>query len=201
MLTSAIIARFNLQVDDSSELSSSEELDLANEVYSEVCNDRPWEWLKRTATGSTSISVPYIALPSDFKELSPNKEGVSVIFVGTTFEEYAVVPFSSRREHRDESNVCYIDVPNARLYFALQPTEVKTIEFDYLAKPTALTTATEPLITDSSFGNMIAYGMARRFPSIEQADKATSYANANEGEFNRILNDYRFIDANIKLGM
>jgi hypothetical protein len=200
MLTSAIIARFNLQIDDASELSSDEELALANEVYSEVCNDRPWEWLKSTFSGSTSVSVPYVALSSDFVMFSPNKENRSVVFIGTDYQEYSVVPFSSRREHLDADGFCYLDMVNRRLYFTKQPTEVKTVEYDYIKKPTALTTATEPIITTDSFGNMIAYGMAKRFPSIEQADKATSYARDNDSEYNHILTDLQIEDAHNKLG-
>ena len=69
-----IIERFQLQIDDSSELSSDESLALANEIYTDIQNDRNWEWLKNTYTGTQSTSDPYVALPSDFKTLSPNKE-------------------------------------------------------------------------------------------------------------------------------
>jgi hypothetical protein len=37
-----IIARFQLQVDDASELSTDESLALLNEVYSDICNYRYW---------------------------------------------------------------------------------------------------------------------------------------------------------------
>lgn len=201
MLTSAIIERFRLQVDDATELSSDEEVALANEVYNEICNDRPWEWLKGEASGTTSTSVPYIALPSDFKELAPNKYLKSVVFVGSDYQEYTVVPFSARREHRDQDGFCYIDVPNQRLVFTKQPTEAKAVEFDYIKKPTDLTTSTEPVLTTAQFGNLIAYGMAKRFPSIEQAEKGTSYAGENAAEYKRILTDLQFEDSNIKLGM
>src|SRR4051812_2394029 len=96
-----IIDKFELQVDDASELSSDESLDLANDVYTEVQDDRDWEWLKRTATDTTSTSVPYINLPGDFKKIAPNKDNRSVVFVGTDFQEYEVVSFSDRRDYRD----------------------------------------------------------------------------------------------------
>lgn len=201
MLTSAIIARFNLQVDDASELSSDEELALANEKYFRVCDDRPWEWLKKQATGTTSTSLPYIALASDFKQLSPNKEGKSVVFVGADFQEYVVVPFSSRREHRDQDGVCYIDVPNKRLYFTKQPTAAEAVEYDYISRPADLTTATQPLVETDNFGNMIAYAMAADFPSIEQAEKSSSYANENMQKYEALLEDLKFEDANIKLSI
>ena len=201
MLTSAIIARFNLQVDDASELSSDEEFALANEVYKQIADDRPWEWLKSTATGTTSTTVPYVALEADFKELSPNKNGKSVVFVGSDYQEYKIVPFSERREYRDKSGYCYVDVANQRLYFTLQPTSALAIEYDYIKRPEDLELATEPLVETANFGNMIAYGMAARFPSIEQAEKGTSYANENERNYTKLLEDLKFEDTNIKLGM
>lgn len=201
MIGTDIIARFNLQVDDSSELSSTEELALANEIYTDIANDRQWEWLKTTATGTTSISVPYVALPADFKELSQNKENRSVIFVGTDYSEYEVVPFSSRRDYRDQDGFCYIDVPNQRLYFTLQPTSTKAIEYDYIKRPAALTTATAPLVTTDQFGKLIAYGMAAKFNPIEQTDKSSSYRQENQIEYTRILSDIQMEDSNIKLSM
>lgn len=201
MIASDIIERFQLQVDDSSELSSAEELALLNEVYVDVCNDREWEWLKATATGSTSTSVPYIALPADFKQVVPNKDNRSVVFVGTDFQEYLIIPFSSRRDHRDQDGYCYIDSVNQRLYFTLQPTSVKAIEYDYIKRPTALIASTAPIVTTDQFGNLIAYGMAAKFNPIEQTDKSVSYQKENRVEYLRILSDLQLEDANIKLSI
>lgn len=201
MITSDIIARFELQVDDSSELSTDESLALAQEIYDDVCNDREWEWLKTSYTGSTSVSVPYIALPSDFKQLTPNKDNKSIVFVGTDYQEYLVIPFSSRREHRDQDGFCYIDVPNQRLYFTLQPTSVKSVEFDYIKRPTALTLSTAPVVTTDQFGKLIAYGMAAKFNPIEQTDKSSSYRLENQNEYLKLLSDFRLEDVNIKLSL
>lgn len=202
MQTQTIIERYRLQVDDASELSTDEELDLANEVYSEVCDDRPWEWLKTTFTDVTSTTLPYIDLPANFKELSLNSKNESVVFVGADFAEYKVIPFSSRRDYRNQSGFCYIDIVNMRLYFTVQPTSVEAIEFDYIKRPTSLTLSTEPLVSTNQFGRMISYGMASKFVNIEQVDKSKgSYQKENKGVYDGILNDYRLEDANIKLAM
>lgn len=201
MIGSDIIARFELQVDDASELSTDESLALANEVYVAICDDRPWEWLKTTATGSTSTSVPYVALASDFKSLTPNSEGYSVIFVGTDYQEYRVVPFSSRRDYRNQDGYCYIDVPNQRLYFTLQPTSVKAIEYDYIKRAAALTLSTAPLVTTDQFGKLISYGMAAKFNNIELSEKDSSYQRENAREYFSILSDLQIEDANIKLSI
>lgn len=201
MIGSDIILRYRLQVDDASELSDAEEIALLNEIYTDVTDDREWEWLKAPATGNTSISVPYIALPADFKNVVPNKDGKSVIFIGTDYNEYQVIPFSSRRDHRDQDGYCYIDVPNQRLVFTLQPTSVKAVEYDYIKRPAAITVSTAPLITTTKFGDMIAYGMAAKFTPIENGNKMTSYANENQLRFKSILLDYATEDAMIKLSI
>lgn len=201
MLTSQIIARFELQVDDASELSTDESVALAQQVYTEVCNDRDWEWLKATATGTMSTSVDYIALPADFKKVVPNSHGKSVVFVGSDYSEYEIIPFSSRRDYRDQSGYAYIDIPNSRLVFTKQPTEAKSIEFDYIKKPDALTIATEPILTSDEFGVLIAYGMASKFNPIEQTEKSMSYQKENNVEFLQRLSDFRSEDAEIKLSI
>jgi hypothetical protein len=201
MLTSDILLRYALQTDDASELSSTEQLDLAQEVYDEIQDDRDWEWLRATATGTTSTTVSYVALPSDFKKLMPNKDNKSVVFVGTDYQEYLVIPMSSRHDYRNMDGFCYIDVPNQRLVFILQPTSVRPIEYDYIKRATALTPATSPLVDTTQFNNLIAYGMARKFVNIEQTPKDVSYARENRDEYNRILSDFRLVDAEIKLSI
>lgn len=194
-----IIARFQLQVDDSSELSTDEELDLLNEVYNDIADDREWEWLRKTATGTTSVSVPYIALPSDFKNIVPNRDGRSVVFVGSDFREYEVVPYSARRDYRDQSGICYIDIPNFRLYFTLQPTSAETVEYEYIHRPTAILAGTSPLFKGKN--EIIAYGMAAKFNPMELSEKSSSYRIENLAEYRRLLSELATEDALIKLSI
>jgi hypothetical protein len=223
MLGSDIITRFNLQIDDASELSDSETLDIANEVYEDICNDRPWEWLKSSYSGSTSASVPYIALPSDFKLILPNYSGLSsgsfnnlgvpsgyrpssyasfanqaVVFVGTTLTPYTIIPHSERRNYLNQDGFVYIDPVNSRLVFTLQPTEVKTVEYDYIKIPAAIEAGTSPLFR-SGFHKIIPYGMAARFNPIEGTDKNESYQKENQESYDKILADMAVEDAEAKL--
>lgn len=198
MTGTQIIEKFNLQVDDSSELSSAEVLDLLNDVYNEIQDDRPWEWLRVTATGTTSTTLPYVALPNDFKMLAPNKDNRTVIFVGTQYAEYTVVSYEDRRNYRNQDGYCYIDVPNQRLYFTLQPTSAQAIEYDYIKVAAAITTSTSPLFR-SGYHKIIAFGMAAKFPAIEQSNKATSYGTDNKATYLSLLADMAVEDANIKL--
>ncbi len=195
-----IIEKYNLQVDDASELSSDEELALANDVYDDVCDDRDWEWLKESFTGTTSISVPYIALPDDFKYIAPNKDNRSVVFVGDEFSEYEVVSYSDRRNYRNMSGFCYIDVPNSRLVFTLQPTEAKSVEYDYIKIQEPLEDDTSPLFR-SGFHVIIAYGMAAKFNNLEQTDKAVSYQRENTGLYNGVLSKMQMEDSKVKLSL
>lgn len=210
-----IILRFNLQVDDSTELSDKESLVLLNQVYREVQNDRAWEWLKTSHSGTTSTSVPYISLPSDFKMLSPNFSGESrwewwlsywanqgnqsVVYVWSDYEIYRVIPYSNRREYREQSNFCYIDVPNQRLYFTKQPTTAESVEFDYIKRASDLTTATEPLFNDA-YHEVLAYGMASKFDPIQLTAKdSTNYMADNTRQYLSILQQMQMEDAYIKL--
>ena len=198
ILTSELIERFNLQVDDSSELSGEEELGLANEVYGDVQNDRSWEWLKKTFTGTMSTSLDYIDLPVDFKYLVPNKDERSVVFVGAEYSEYKVVGFSQRREYRNQNGYCYIDQSTSRLYFTLQPISAKSVEYDYIKVANALTVSTAPIFAER-FSNIIPYGMAAKFNPIELSDKQTSYQLENSLAYRKILSDMQIEDAYIKL--
>lgn len=203
MTGTQIIQKFNLQVDDDSELSDVEALDLANDVYNEVADDRPWEWLKKSFTGNTSATVPYIALPTDFKCVAPNVDNgsgaeIAVVFVGATFSKYVIISSADRRDFRDQGGFAYIDVPNARLVFTKQPTSVQAVEYDYICVHTALTTSTGPLFR-SGFHKIIAFGMAAKFAPIEQTDKSTSYQKENKAAYDNLLSDLAVEDAQLKL--
>mgnify|MGYP001593859536 CR=1 FL=1 len=224
MTGTQILDKFNLQVDDSSELSDTEALDLANDVYQEIQDDRPWEWLKKSFAGNTSASVPYIALPSDFKEVVPQYSGLqngsfnnlgvpagyrapvytsptnqAVVFVGTTYSPYRIISYQDRRNYRDQDGFAYVDVPNARLVFTKQSTSVQTVEYDYVSIATAIAAGTSPLFR-AGFHKIIAYGMAAKYANIEQAsDKGSSYQKENQELYNDVLMAMAEEDANIKL--
>src|SRR5665213_1200404 len=75
-----IIDKFETYTGDTSELSSEDELDLANKIYRAVCNDRPWEWLKKTATGIVGVSngIATASVPSDFKYFVENDQATDI---------------------------------------------------------------------------------------------------------------------------
>lgn len=177
-----IIEEFRLYVDDSSELSSAEEVSLLNKIYHKVLDHKDWEFLRKEHTATASITVPYISLPSDFKNIAINwqdnwdGEPSQVVFLGT--KRITLIPFSMRRNYDSNSNFCYIDARQNRLYFCGQPTSADSISFDYIYIPDDLTTITSPVF-NATHHSVIMHGMVVDFYSIEQTDKARSYYEEN----------------------
>jgi hypothetical protein len=199
MITSAIIDKFELYVDDGTELSSSEELDLAQKVYDAVCNNRPWEFLKKTH--SATISGNAITLPTDFAYMTINGQSSDssvaqetetegkVIYVGTNLTPVRMVNFSDRRKHQNE-NVAYIDMADGKIKFITTQTDTSA-EYDYIKIPPALTLATSPVFPER-FHHIIFHGMAIDDYIIQQFDKARSYKDENTVAYNSILRDMAY---------
>lgn len=204
MTGAEIITAFELQVDDLTELSSVEELALANKVYHKIAMDRPWEILKKTHAGTQSVTVPYIALPSDFAYLTENYNhtdrsyyaGRPVVFIGTNYQPYEVVSWSDRRTVRTDTNKCYIDIANSRLYFTVQPTTAQTVEFDYMSVPTDITTGTSPVFP-ARFHKIFQHGMAVEDFVLQLSDKAKSYAPENRALYESYLEDMAMWNAEL----
>lgn len=197
MTTAQIIDKFRLYVDDSSELSSAQELALAEKIYRQVLDEHDFEFLKKEYSGTTSGD--YISLPSDFKNIAINYtqdgEPEQVVFVGSTFEVYKVIPFSERRSYRDHSNCCYIDKRQNRLYFTSTPSSGLAVEFDYIYNPDALTTGTSPVF-DAIHHDIIYHGMVMDYYSIEQTEKGRAYFSENSAWYQKFLT--RMKNVNLK---
>lgn len=193
-----IIDKFELYVDDATELSSTEELALLNEKYQEICAERNWEFLKASDSGTLSTTVPYIDLPSDFVHLLPNAgytenyisddAGMApvVVFVGSTYRPYRVVNWSDRRQYRDRDGFAYLDYNNARVYFTKQPTSGDSYELDYKSRPTDITNNTSPVFP-AEFHPLLYLAMAIDDDIIQRYEKARSYAGENQAKFNRLF--------------
>lgn len=194
-----ILKKFELYYDDGTSLSSQEESDLFDKIYDAVCSVRPWEILRKVFTGTTSTSVPYIDLPSDFQYLSENGNYSTpdyiargpVVFVGTNYTPYQVVSFADRRQYRTQSEVCYIDIVNNRLYFTVQPTTVQPVEFDYIHIPPPLALNESPIFP-ARFHDIFYHGMVIDQNIIEMSDKAKSYAPENKRYYEDTLKDMAY---------
>lgn len=198
-----IIEKFHVQTDDSTELSSDEELDLLNDVYLEICAERAWEILKTSATGT--IVNNEITLPSDFAFLYPNRDfagntteaHLPVIFIGSNYTPVQIVNFDARRQYRNSKNVAYLDIANNKLVFQMTPA-FDTYEFDYIKIPPVLTTATSPVFP-SRFHKRIAYEMATQDAIIQMSDKVQLMYDVNMREADRYKSNMEYWDSKQQL--
>jgi len=203
MNTTEVIAQFRLQVDDSTELSSVEELQLLNDVYLQTASERPWQILKTQSAGT--IVSGEIALPSDFAFLYNNYDYNSsmvesrkpVVFVGSTYKPFIIVNFEERRQYRDRSNYAYLDIANNKLVFTQTPTET-TYEFDYVRVP-AMLTAGATLIFPPRFCKKFAYDMAIQDSIIQMSDRAATMVGFNTQESNRYMGNLQMWDSKLQI--
>lgn len=194
MTKSEIITKAQLYLDDTSELSTQEFSDLFDKMYRKVNADRPWEGTKKEASTTTSASVPYVALESDFLYLTANHNFTDssyeanrpVVFRGANYSPYKVVSWSDRRQYRDVENYAYVDFANSRLYFTKQPTVVEAVEYDYHAQQAALSNSESPWFP-AEFHDMLYHFMVSDDFMIQHSDKAKSYASENWAAGNAIL--------------
>lgn len=171
-----IIAKFRTWVDDGTELSATDELDLLNQVYLNVWLDRPWEFAKKGR--SETINGTDIALPADFShilETEVNEEQKKVVWVDDKY--YEVINFSDRRNYTGKDGYCWVDIANNKLEFT--KLVYGTLTYDYIYTPDDLTLSAEPAFP-ARFHHCIYHLMAADDYIIQQFDKARSYAKENE---------------------
>jgi|GEM_PF-6792860 len=198
-----IIVKAQLYLDDTSELSTQEFSDLFDKMYRKVTRMMPWEGTKQEGTGTTSTSVPYIALPEGFLYLTANANHSTsnyeasgpVIFRGPDYKQYPVVSWSDRRQYRN-AEYAYIDLANSRLVFTAQPTVAEAVEFDYHGQATVLADGESPWFP-SDYHDAIYHFMVSDDFMIQQSDKAKSYARENEREGNAIMDDMKYWNASL----
>lgn len=218
--TTDIISKFETYLDDATELSSQEELELCNKIYQEICDDRQWELLKKPASGNLNVSngVATISLPSDFREFSTNNQATDntigiennaaakVIFISTvtnSYTPYQVVNFSDRRQYLKAQGFAYLDISNNQIVFTAVPNTVDlSYEFDYIKVPLDLTAVTTGPFGDPIFParywDAIYHKMACDNQIIQIFDRAHSYMTENQARFDKIMLDMDFWNANLQ---
>lgn len=207
-----IIKKFELQVNDVTELSSSEELMLLNRVYQRVCDTRPWEFLKTNVTGTMSgsgVDGFYISVPEDFAYLYENynwtdnsystqiNQSPIVVFVGSNRAPYYVKNYADRNQYLGSTGYCYYDFTSGKIYFTGTPVST-TYSLDYIKFPVDLTTATSPVFP-ARFHDILVYGMATENEVIQLSPKAKSYAPENLNLYNQYLDDLALWNARLIL--
>lgn len=204
MTKQEIITKAQLYLDDTTDLSDAELSDLFDMKYRDLNSRKPWEGTKKVGTGTTSTSVPYIALALDFLYLTQNANHTGseyeaqrpVVYVGTTYEPYQVVSWSDRRSYRDQDGYAFIDWPNLRLQFTAQPTSAKAVEYDYHGTMTELGDAGVPWFPEE-FHPWLFHEMVVDDFIIQQSDKAKSYAIENQQKADRYYNNMCYWNSNL----
>jgi hypothetical protein len=210
MLASAVLTKFEEYVDDATELSSSQELDLLQKVFNKVWTDRPWEFAKATVSGTFALTVPNIPKPADFSYFVENDlttditAGVynnavpKVIFIGSNFAAYQIINWSDRRQYRNQKGYAYLDLPNSGITFTYTPTATDTYEFDYKKTPPTLVLTQEIPSIPSEYHDMLYHGMAVDDDIILRFAKAQSYAPDHQAKFDNYLRDMALWNANLQ---
>lgn len=205
-----IINKFRIYTGDQSELSSQEELDLANKVYNDVLNEIPYEFLKKSASGNLTVigdGTATITPPADFRHFIENNTWTDnsqpilnnaspkVIFIGVNFAPYQIVNWSDRRQYRNASGVCYYDAVNKLIVFPAVPPEL-SYEFDYIYQWLPLTLVTSPIFP-ADMHDMIYQGMAIDSVIITLFPRANSYAVENTKAYNDMLKKLKYYNSNL----
>lgn len=206
MTGAEIISKFETYVDDLTELSSSEELDLMNKVYFRMC-DKLTEVLKKTATG-TMASTTTITLPADFSYPLPTRQYTSNALgqdydAAPTFvringsKQLQLVNWSERRQYENSDGYAYIDLASNVIRTTYAQDAGATYDFDYKANPAALTLVTSPIFP-FVYHPGIYHGMAAEDSMIQLMDKSKSYAVDHQAYFNSYAQDLALWNARMQ---
>lgn len=194
-----IIKKFELHTDDTTELSSEEELELANKVLRDIYDLQPWEFLRKRAAGT--VAADGIAAPADFLQLMANysEDATSsipdTVVVYVSGRPYKVIPMGARATY-PQAAVCWYNPSNRKIEFASTPTGA-AYEFDYKHLPADITLATEPIIPTSHY--IVVYGMLIDDELIQRMGKENSQMAENSALYQGQLTNLKHHDARLIL--
>ena len=187
-----ILEEFELQVDDGTELSTSEEYTVLNRVYREVLDFKDWLFLMKPLALTTDGSDE-VALPIDFHRFLQSGQYTNrfidakypyVIFLGENKQPYYYVNYLDREQYRNASGYFYIDLITNKIKFTSTPNSGLAVTGDYIYMPDEITALTYPVFP-AAYHDILPYGMAVDDFIIQLFDKGKSYAPENMAKFQR----------------
>lgn len=211
MTAQQVITLFEQYVDDSTELSSAQELALLQKVFNKIWNKKPWEFAKASVSGTFALTVPNIPKPSDFSNFLENNtytdNSVSVnnnaspkvIFIGSAYTPFQIINWSDRRQYRGQNGYAYLDLPNSGITFTGTPAAIDTYEFDYKKQPPTLVLGSAIPSIPVEFQDALYHGMAADHDIILLFPRAASYAKENTDKFNSYVQDMEMWNASLQL--
>ncbi len=205
MTGTEIIKKFELWTDDQTELSTDEELFLANQKAKEIYNEVTWEFLRKTATGSFSGGeIDLATVAPDFKYAMANYSDdnsydtptTPVVYVGGA--PYQIIPMGSRRMMQGR-NVCWVDVVANKIKFD-NTGAGGTFEFDYQYQPADFTGATSPAFpANVENGMVVVYAMLIDDDIIQKTEKGRTNIKENAAQYSRLLSNLKSYNAKLIL--
>jgi hypothetical protein len=210
MLASDVITNFETYVDDTTELSSAQELALLQKIFDKVWVAKPWEFAKNTASGTYALTTPNIPIPVDFSNFIENNQSTDntvaidnnsspkVVFIGAQYQPYQVVNWSDRRQYRNRLGFVCLDLPNSAISFTHLPLSTDLYEFDYKTKPPTLVLGNEIPGIPSEFHPMLFHGMAVDDEIILRFSRANAYAPDNQAQYDRYMSNMAQWNANLQ---
>lgn len=189
-----IIEKFELQVDDQSELSTTESFALLNKVLRKVYTMHSWAWLMKSA--SASVSNKEADLPSDYYYILESyddntgtpREMVHVTSNNSSYSRVIVIPQNARRNYSDNQSICWIDLVNDKIKFQTSDYDGQTVEFDYQHLPANVSTGEYP-VGPKNLQDALPHLMAAEFDFQQQVEKGLSYAGENLQMYRDYLSD------------
>lgn len=193
-----IIKQFEVYVDDLTELSTEEEYVLLTKVIQEVCNDRSWEFLRKTAnvTTTTNTSAP---LPSDFSTTMNNyfdNDEAPQADRAVSYVNGVAHYFIPKGAHKQKIGAyCYIDLGAKTLNFTQEVGTGASVEFDYKAKPLPITSNSSEIVLPEEVRYYLAQVMAIDDDIIQKSERARSNVQLNSMAKAKLLRDLSHINS------
>lgn len=198
-----IIKDFELFLDDTTELSTAEEIRLAEKHSQRIANLLPWEILKKSYASGGVVSSTTDALPTRFAYVTQNDNysengeyGTGpVIYIGSDYSPWQVVSWSDRRNYRDRKGYAFVDIANSNMVFSEAPND--TVEYDYIEYPATLTATTDTIWIPDRFTPILYHSMCADDFVIQQSEKARSYRDEHLNNYKMYENDMRSWNYNL----
>ena len=196
-----IIERFDLYPDDTTELSTDEELEVANDKLRLIYMEQSWEFLRRNKSG-TIESDGKISTPIDFDEFMENYAedsdipNMKVVYIGNG-APYVVIPMGQRNA-RQYTNSCWLDPADNKINFSQSPGSGTPYQFDYKTSPDDVTADTSPALPPE-YHPMVVFLMLIDEEIIKKSEKARSNMQDNAVQYQTYLKNLKLRDARFKL--
>lgn len=208
-----VITKFELFTDDTTELSTDEEISVGNTALIAISKEQPWEFLRTEFNGVVG-SDGAVAVPADFVHFMNNWSDdntsdiptTKVVFVGGIRTPCFIIPRGGRN-NLDRSangvyggrNVCWFNNTTRKIEFATGVAPVgAAVSFDYSAFITEITDVNDEIALPNGHSDLLVYSMLitdefiQKFPSARS--QVQGWATLYQQALSRLkAEDSRFI--------